>query len=269
MKILVTSDWHLDAVTAGVRRFSDLQAAVQETIDAAARECVDLYLFLGDACDPDAPYVHECVGFLVEVASTLFYEHGIPSYWLTGNHDVVEDGSGASTLSALKGWERGCYKATGGPEYFDGPSVRVFDRPGFQAWTGDVAIIALPFVARSHAYSPDDVVRDEVRLVGCHFADGTYRLPERVIVAGHLNLEGITPGSESHELARGRDVFFPIDTVREVFGDRAVMLNGHYHERQVYRGVRIPGSLERLTFGERGTPGYLIVEIECSPLEMH
>jgi hypothetical protein len=56
-------------------------------------------------------------------------------------------------------------------------------------------------------------------------------------------------------------VFFPISTVRKRW-PKAVMMNGHYHERQNYRGVQVPGSLVRLTHSEeKNDPGFLVLEV--------
>ena len=82
-----------------------------------------------------------------------------------------------------------------------------------------------------------------------------------VIIAGHLNLEGITAGSETTKMPRGREVYWPLDAIRECFPD-ALVLGGHYHERQLYQGVQIIGSLARLTFGEEDTqPAFIEVEV--------
>jgi hypothetical protein len=112
--------------------------------------------------------------------------------------------------------------------------------------------VALPFAPRSHAYDPGEFVRS----APCPSS-------QRVLVLGHLNLEGIEPGSETTDLPRGREVLFPLEACGEVYGGRALLLNGHYHRRQSYKGVQIPGSLERLTFGEAANaPGYLVVDVE-------
>jgi hypothetical protein len=117
-----------------------------------------------------------------------------------------------------------------------------------------VDVIALPFTPFCRSYDPAVFLRE---------AAFVCRSP-RVLIAGHLNLEGITPGSETLDMPRGRDVFFPIEEALATFGDRAILLNGHYHERQVYRGVQVVGSLERLGFGElRNEPGYLLVEVNA------
>lgn len=230
MKALVTSDWHLDAVTAGVERFDDLERATEELLDAVDANEVDAFIFLGDLCDPATNRAHRAVDRACDLASTL----DIPSYWLVGNHDVIEDGHGSNVLSPVNYTPRA--------EVIAAPCLRL---------VGDAQVVFLPFTPRSHAYDPEEFVR--------HQALANPRHPKAVM--GHLNIAGITPGSETTEMPRGRNIEFPLDAINDVWPG-ALKLNGHYHERQVFRDIHIPGSLERLTFGEEANvPGYLLMEV--------
>lgn len=77
------------------------------------------------------------------------------------------------------------------------------------------------------------------------------------LIVGHLMIEGIAVGSETRDMPRGRDVFLPIDSLRDHFPD-AKIVNGHYHDGQMYKGVHIPGALARFTVGEaQNTPRFL------------
>ncbi len=81
------------------------------------------------------------------------------------------------------------------------------------------------------------------------------------VVLGHLMVEGIGPGSETMDMARGRDVFLPVEEIRKAWPE-AVIVNGHYHEAREFNGVHFPGSLARLTRSDIAhQPGYLTVEI--------
>lgn len=241
MKIIVSSDWHLDASTSGLPRFDDVSAAVDEVIEAARRENADAFLFLGDLCDPDTTRSHRCSA--AAIAAAIKCRTAIKTFWLAGNHDVIEDGFGTTTLSALRESE---------------VATRVFEQPGVVSPFSGVSIIALPFTARSHAYDPAEYVE--------RVAESGALGDDKVIVIGHLNIEGITPGSETTDMPRGRDVFLPTAAIKKHLPN-AIVLNGHYHHRQEFMSrdgvvVHIPGSLERLTFGEeRNEPGYLIVEV--------
>jgi len=237
VRLMISSDWHLDATTAGVERRDDLEAAVAELALAVDERSIEAFLFLGDLTNPDNPRAWRAIEVAIRFALGL-ERRGIDQAWLTGNHDVVEDGRCSSTLLPLRG-----------------AGIRVIDSPGEQVFAGH-SLVAFPFTPSSHTYDPAEVVAR---------ASGG-RMAGRTIVASHLCVEGIEPGSEVAEFARGREVFLPVDAIaRDLPG--SLLLNGHYHARQTYRRsgieVHVPGSIARLTRGERdNSPGYLIAEVE-------
>lgn len=230
MKALITSDWHLDAVTAGVERFDDLRAAVDAIGRAAEAENADALIFLGDLCDPASNRAHRAVEYACEFASGL----KLPSFWLAGNHDVIEDGHGTTVLGPI-----------------DSTGATVIDKPG-TCMVGNEQVVFLPFTPRSHAYEPEAFIEN---------LKASYPSGKPAAVMGHLNIAGITPGSETHDMPRGREVTYPRDAIQEAWPG-VQMFNGHYHERQTFNGIHIPGALERLTFGEEANrPGYLRWEV--------
>lgn len=238
MKIVFSSDWHGDAITQGVDRYDEVERSVMETVHHAIKVNADAYVFCGDLCDPHASRSHRAVALAHQVASTL-RSHMIHSYWLVGNHDVIEDGSGSHTLMSLAWADNvGC----------------IFPR---QAWLQAsnkflLNIIALPFTPSSHSYDPVEFIEsDKIKFDNEH----------PILVIGHLNLKGICAGSETLDMPRGREVFWPTNAIRAKF-PKAIMVGGHYHERQVYDGVHIIGSTARLTYGEgHHKVGYLELEI--------
>ena len=245
MKLLITADWHADARTLGHARFHDVNQAVRQMVDAAVEQRVDVFCFLGDLCDPDASSsVFQCCELAISAALTL-HRAGIESIWIAGNHDVIEDGSGDTTLSPL----RPVANATG--------SIHVFERPSVVTHgIGDVSIMALPFTATSHAYRPDGFVREHADAM--RFG--------KWIVLSHLAVAGVQPGEETTDMPRGREVVLP----RERFPEELVgvtIVQGHYHHGQRhrvdgFRDVVIPGAPVRLTFAdENRDPSFLIVEV--------
>lgn len=236
MKILHCSDWHADWRTSGVDRFDDVADAVSQTVRVAIEEKVDLYLMTGDLADPDdGPRVLRAVGLAIDAAEQLALQ-GIPSWWLKGNHCAVEDGSGRSVLTPL---------ASLGAQGL----VRVFDEPARVLLPGRPTIsrgapafgLMLPYSAASRSYDPREFVRAQRAALGDE---------SQVLVATHLQVEGATPGDETTEMSRGRDVFFPF----EECSPRWLLLGGHYHDGQTFeragRKLRVPGSLVRLNHGE-------------------
>ena len=249
MKILVTGDWHLDARTAGLDRFEDLRAAVNWTVEVSEREHVDLYVMLGDLCDPDTTRSHRAIGLATETAAALA-DRGIAQVWTVGNHDVIEDGTGSTTMAALAGWSRLRRFSPAN----DSPMFHVAEEPmhvpRFMGTTND--LLLFPFTARAKAYEPAKIIERAQLSNGC----------TKVLVFGHLNVIGADDGSEVEDFPRGREVVFPTDAIIAKWGDRAMMFNGHYHRRQTVRGVRMPGALGRLGFGEVNNPaGVLLVEV--------
>lgn len=235
LKFLACSDAHVDATTAGVSRLYDLRGALTETVAAAVESDCRLWVFGGDWSDPDSRRAWAAATYAVEVSRAV-KTAGLDELWITGNHDVVEDGNGSSTL---------------GPLFASHADTKHFDRPKVIR-VEDVAFLGLPYTPVCWNYDPAEEVKRLAK---------ECKGVREVVVLGHLNVEGIAPGSETTDMPRGRDVFWPLDEIRKQLPG-ALLIGGHIHRRQVYEGLQIVGSLERLTLGEEtNEPGYLIVEV--------
>ena len=251
MRLLLSSDWHLDWYTGGFPRFFDVTQSAHAVVRLAIRERCDGFVFLGDLANPGAR-AHRCSAFAIEVASDLAHA-GIWSRWLVGNHDTVEDGTGASTLTPLASHAFTLSKQS---VRFPKP-VDVWSDPRVEALGEGVVAVALPHPSQGKLYTPDDFIRN----VSYSELPGERR---RVLVFGHLTVPGIDPGSETKDMPRGRAVRYPIEAIRERWGDAAILFNGHYHrlQKRAQGPVIVPGTLERLTKGEASNaPHCLIVEI--------
>ena len=237
MELLVTSDWHGDWMTAGMSREQDVDNAARMVAHEAIAANVDAFLFLGDLSDPDSSRTYRAQAIATRVASQLRINK-IPSFWLVGNHDVVDDGLGTNTMMPIHAH---------GSELIDFPCEILMN-------DGEYLFIALPYTSKSRSYDPEHVL--EVAAMSWDGKD-----PTKVIIAGHLNIEGIEPGSETNDMPRGRDVMFPLGHANDLFPG-ALLLNGHYHHQQCFKGIHIPGSLVRLTRSEKDNqPGYLRITI--------
>ena len=247
VRAIVTADWHGDAVTAGTDRYQDIEDTAREVLRHAIRsdraESRSLFVFAGDLTDPDPPRCWRAVRLGLQIA-TKAAQNGIPSIWITGNHDVLEDGFGSNSLMALE---------SGDPLIHTVSIARMVepfrvDRNGVdRTMSGERGprVLCFPYVPRALAYNPLDVIR--------HYADQ----PPPDLIVSHLMLEGISVGSETKDFARGRDLFLPIDELRKVWPNVPIV-NGHYHAGQVFRSVHIPGSIARLTLGEQhNSPRFL------------
>ena len=235
MKFIVTSDWHLDMSSGGMPRFDDITNVLNEIVDVAITEKIDIFFFLGDLTNPESIRSHRSVAKAVNISNFLKHNR-IASIWLTGNHDTCENSESDHTLMALKHINDSCF---------------VLDKPDFCNNDG-CCVVALPFTARCNDYNPIEFVKT---------ANLHNPRNNPVIVIGHLNIEGISPGSETVDHPRGRNVFLPIDDIRNRWPD-ALVFNGHYHKSQVFNTVHIPGSVVPLTFGEeKNKCGYIIGEV--------
>lgn len=251
-KILVTSDWHVDAVTAGVERLPELAEHVSAIEMAIHDQKIDLVLNLGDCWDPGSVldprwtrFVYESFVHLGRAAFQVSGNQG-GLIAIPGNHDVIDTADPTSTLSGLR--------------VVEPHGVTIHEEPS--CWGhGDVALLALPYVSR--AYEKTDFYRRclDMSLEAALRASRSRPL----VVLAHLSFDGMHPGSESTDMARGREVMFPVELVEQL--SPAVVLNGHYHQRQTIRrgalDIEIPGAPIRFTFGEAkdGPRGFLVVEV--------
>lgn len=256
MKILVTSDWHPDWTTAGVERFDDVEHAVEEALEMCVEQRVDAFVFAGDLCNPGTHRAPRSMALAVRTAERL-QDEGIDQLWIPGNHDVIEDGHGLDTLAVLS--ELGYANVVRSPRLTSvGPRRGGNDK--------SMSVFCLPFTPRSHDYDPEEELN---KLKKEAYASAKGRSGPDMIV-GHLNIEGITVGSETSDMPRGRNVFFPYELTRKLFPD-TLLVNGHYHQQQIWKGrngrnkqgIHIPGSLVRLTRTEKDhAPGWLFIETE-------
>jgi DNA repair exonuclease SbcCD nuclease subunit len=243
MRILIWSDAHLDANTAGMARFEDVRQAMNEVVAYATdtRTRCDAVVFAGDLCDPDAGTV---VLRAVDAALQMTHElvqAGVEVVMIPGNHDVVDDGHGRSTLTPLRVLEAGLVSIVE-------PYPRIVA-------VGHADLLMLPYPPRTMRYDPAEAV-------GALLVERAKRLAHvrPLLAIGHLQLEGARLGSETTDMARGAEVPYPVAVLRE--HGVAAMFNGHYHMRQEVQGVMCPGSLERLRFDEeKNRPGWAVVEV--------
>jgi len=249
VRIIVCSDAHLDWRTAGVERFDEIRESFEQAVDYAINEGrqADLFVFCGDPSDSDdGRDVLRASAYAVDVAVRLMNE-GITSLWIAGNHDIVGDGD-TTTLTPLEGLEFADRTSALVLVASKGPRRDVL---AFSGDARDVMLVSLPYSPKE--YDADAYLRNDA-------ATGFAGLPR--LVFAHLMLPGMHPGSESGELQRGKDRMFPIDAMKTT--KPALVVNGHYHRAQTTPdGIRIPGSLARLTFGEEGhDPGFLVIDDE-------
>lgn len=234
MKIIAISDIHLDANTAGVDRYNDMKRSVESAVARAKTWPADLFVFAGDASDPDSgPRTIRAIQTLVAAACAL-RDAQIPSIWVAGNHDVIEDGKGGSVLSPLKA--------------IDNVLVQVVDEaPRSFGTVGMTEIIALPYPSLVNKYDPAAFV--------AALAGRSYHPPGMLFISHLTQVPDAREGEETFEMPRGRGVRLPIEEIAKY--DPLLVLQGHYHYPQRIRyasglAVDVIGAPEKYKFGESG-----------------
>lgn len=258
-KILATSCWHVDRITRGVERADDVLAQVERMVDAAFKERVDLFLFLGDLLEGHRPD-ERVYTLLTDVARTLnklsdVERNGIsiPVLMLAGNHDVVDRAGCRCALSPLANPDRKRLLAD---------SIGFVNYPQM-----NFGVLTLPHTSRAHEAG------DPATVAGALLAHLAKTLPGYTLVAAsHMKVRGAIPGSE-RDMPRGEEGIWLPDVVLHSPQVMAI-LQGHYHRAgEIPRGgvthprpwdpmIHVVGSPERHTFGEAtDDKGYTILEL--------
>jgi exonuclease SbcD len=89
MKILHTADWHLGKRLQEYPRLEEQKAVLQEIVDIAEKEEVDLVLLAGDIFDSFNPN-HEAVELLYKTLKKLSNNGQRPIIAISGNHDSTQ-----------------------------------------------------------------------------------------------------------------------------------------------------------------------------------
>lgn len=241
MLLVAVADTHGDKSTIGVPRAADVEEAISRAVKHAIEIKADAFFHLGDLTDPDSGgATFKAIEFMQKKLIQLS-EHGIPSFIVCGNHDILEEGSGATVLTPMKALK---WKSGGAAIYaIEDPVVITMQR---------IAFMFLPYTPIARSYDPARFARD-------NWPEG------KVIVAGHLMLPGIIPGEETTEMPRGRDIVFPYkETTRAV-----LRMNGHIHKGQEFDPkdggppIVIPGAPCVFTIGEADNrPGFVVIEVD-------
>lgn len=260
MRVLIFSDIHLDAVTAGRHRYEEVQLFLDELLNHASTKHAELVMFAGDAHDRgsslDAFYSSVLTRFFF-AAARLRTEPAVVA--IAGNHDVYDTSvlfrsQPITTLTPVRAAVTDALPAELSTR------VHILDRPHTRAIGSDWAVLALPYVSRVHSEQHPLWEAHAIQVAQKYRDEG-----RQLIVVGHRVIPGAKMGSESVEMAKGQDMLFPVDAVEKL--TPALVINGHYHKRQTCKvgklEVEIPGSPIRFTFGDAAdvVKGSLLVEL--------
>lgn len=268
MKVLHFADLHLgvenygrlDAATGLHTRLLDFLRSLDELVEYALRERVDLVLFAGDAYknrDPSPTHQREFAKRVHRLAAAE-----IPVFLLTGNHDLPNLVGRANTLDIFTTLEV--------PNVYVGRKLAVYH---IQTRSGPLQIVALPWIVRNYLLSRDEYKNrtlaeiDELAIATVEklLQEAIRSLDPSVptILAAHSSVQGAVYGSE-RSVILGQEIVLPRSMLTNQMFDYVAL--GHIHRHQVLADsppVVYSGSLDRVDFGEeKETKGFIIAEIE-------
>ncbi len=271
LRVLHFADAHIDIANYGRLdpetglpvRIMDFLRSLDQIVETALEEQVDLVLFAGDAYkdrNPQPTFQREWGRRIMRLSQA-----GIPTLLLVGNHDISPASGRAHTLQEF---------AT-----LDVPHVHVADR--IRLWGAEelgaaAQIITVPWVSRSKLMTREETAgmsmeallvaienRVTQAIMNCiEAADPALPL----ILTAHASVQGAVYGSErgvmlGHELVLGGRI------VSDSRLDYVAL--GHIHKQQSlgakgsHPPIVYPGSIERIDFGEaKEKKGFVIAEIE-------
>ena len=267
IKILHFADAHIDMANYGrhdpetglPQRVMDFLQSLDEIVQTAISEKVDLVIFAGDAYKDRSPaptFQREWGKRIMQLSRA-----GILTLLLTGNHDISPSTGRAHAIQEF--------------ETLDVEHVQVLDSPQFLGPTAleglPVQVVALPWVSRSGLMAklelggtdPSKVYEamgERVSdLVENWLSNADPNLP--IILTAHASVEGAKYGSERMVML-GKDLVLPPALVKDSRLDYVAL--GHIHKPQNlneggHPPVIYPGSIERVDFGEATDKKYFIL----------
>ena len=257
MRILHFADLHLGIETYGTvdsstglsTRLLDVLHSLDELVDYAIDNHIDLVLFCGDAYKSRDPSQTQQREFARRIRRLS--EAHIPVFLLVGNHDLPNAVGRATAVDIYH---------TLAVEH-----VYVGNKPGVHRIStneGIIQIAALPWLRRSALLSREemknlsiDSVNEKLQeiLTAKVFeaaAEIDTELPS--ILAAHISISNAKSGSES-SMFMGRDPLLLLSNISQPVFDYVAL--GHIHKGQVLNEsppVVYAGSLERFDFGDEG-----------------
>lgn len=248
MKILHTGDLHigmtnyskLDPETGLESRLLDFFQTFDFIIKTAISEKVDAFIFAGDAYKTRDPSPTQQRGFGERIKKIA--KAGIPVIMVVGNHDTPNAEGRANTLDIYSALEIDNVWVSRQPEFLNIPTK-----------SGNLQVLTAPWLHKSDFKSLGDKLPAMYSKINPD---------EPAILAGHLEVEGASFGSEKG-LAITNDVTVPLSLLTE--RKLSYVALGHIHKHQELSknpAIIYAGSPERIDFGEeKEEKGFILLEI--------
>lgn len=270
MKLLHFADAHIDMANYGRHdpqtglplRVLDFLRSLDEIVDTAIAERVDLVIFAGDAYKDRAPaptFQREWGKRIMRLSQAR-----IPTLLLIGNHDLSPAAGRAHAIQEFDTLQVPFVRVLAKPELLGPPDL----------WDLPLQVIAVPWISRSGllaaletsaADSAQVFSSLETRifeLVQGWLAEADPSLP--TILTAHASVQGAAYGAE-RTVMLGSDLVLPGALVKDRRLDYVAL--GHIHKPQdlnegSHPPVIYPGSIERVDFGEaRDDKFFILAEV--------
>ena len=269
MRILHFSDLHIgvenygqtDPETGLSTRLADFLSSLDEVVEYALTEDVDLVLLAGDAYkgrDPSQTHQREFAKRLSRLS-----EASIPSFLLVGNHDLPNAVSRATAVEIFQTLQV--------PYLQVGSNLQNYTIP---TKSGPLQILAVPWPRRSGILNRGEsrgLTIEEVRqAVQDRMTQAIYARAESLdpdvpaILTGHVTVNGATVGTE-RSMMLGQDHVLLAGDIGRPQVDYVAL--GHIHKHQILRNenpfMAYSGSLQRVDFSEEGDDkGFCVVDLD-------
>ena len=269
MRILHFSDLHIgvenygriDPETGLSTRLGDFLDSLDQVVEFALNEGVDLVLLAGDAYkgrDPTQTHQREFAKRLNRLSQA-----GIPTFLLVGNHDLPAASSRATAVDIFPTLEVA--------NVYVGHNLQNYD---VATPSGPLQILAVPWPRRSAILSREDsrgMSIEQVRqALENRLTDGIEMTAAKLdpnvpaILTGHVTVNGATVGTE-RSMMLGQDHVLLVSALVRPQVEYVAL--GHIHKHQILRSdppmVVYSGSLQRVDFSEEGDEkGFCVIDLD-------
>ena len=269
MRVLHFSDLHIgvenygriDPETGLSTRLGDFLYSLDQVVEFALTEGVDLVLLAGDAYkgrDPTQTHQREFAKRLNRLSRA-----GIPTFLLVGNHDLPAASSRATAVDIFPTLEVA--------NVYVGNSLKNYD---VSTPLGPIQVLAVPWPRRSAILSREDSRDMSIEQVRQALEE---RLTEGIdieakklnpdvpaIITAHVTVNGATVGTE-RSMMLGQDHVLLVSALARQQVEYVAL--GHIHKHQILRPdppmVVYSGSLQRVDFSEEGDEkGFCVVDLD-------
>ena len=271
IRLMHIADVHLGVETHGKAnpetglntRLEDFTKALNDAVDIALADDVDICVFAGDAYkvrDPSQTHQRAFASGLRRLS-----EAGVPIVMLVGNHDIHNMRGRAHALEI--------YGVLGGAGVYILQSPEVIAVPTRR---GDVLVAGMPYLTRSRVVAQDEakgksveevanIIRDQYAEFVADMARQVAAFPKHIaVLTGHFTVADARVGTQGALIAPAEPQV-PVSAL--ALPEFSYVAMGHIHKfqdlnKKSHPPVVYSGSIDRVDFGERDeVKGFVIAEI--------